>query len=150
MNIIFSMCTVFLGIGVLMFIMAISQTWLLAKAGARLTQRVRLVTFAAMLRQECGWFDEEENSIGILASHLSSDAANVQTVCTLIFCLIRTKFIIHFFCQAVGFPLSVILQSTSTVVLGIIIAFSTSIKLSAVCLSAFFLMVAIVLLEARY
>lgn len=144
------MCIVFLGIGALMFIMAISQTWLLAKAGARLTQRVRLVTFAAMLRQECGWFDEEENSIGILASHLSSDAANVQTVSTLIFCLIRTKFIIHFFYQAVGFPLSVILQSTSTVVLGIIIAFSTSIKLSAVCLSAFFLMVAIVLFEARY
>lgn len=99
------MCIVFLGIGVLMFIMAISQTWLLAKAGARLTQRVRLVTFAAMLRQECGWFDEEENSIGILASHLSSDAANVQTVCTLIFCSIRTKFIINLFCSGRWFSI---------------------------------------------
>lgn len=37
----FSLCLTFLGIGVLMFTMAISQTLLLAKAGARLTQRVR-------------------------------------------------------------------------------------------------------------
>lgn len=38
------------------------------------------MTFAAMLKQECGWFDEEEHSVGILASHLSGDAASVQTV----------------------------------------------------------------------
>lgn len=34
--------------------------------------------------------------------------------------------------------------------LGIIIAFSTSIKLSAVCISAFILMVVIVLIEAKH
>lgn len=113
-----------------MFTMAILQTYLLAKAGARLTQRVRLMTFAAMLRQECGWFDEEEHSVGILSSYLSGDAANVQT--------------------AVGFPLCVILQSISTVVLGMIVAFSTSVKLAAVCSASFFIMIPIVLLEARY
>ncbi|XP_055326893.1 multidrug resistance protein homolog 65-like [Sitodiplosis mosellana] len=123
------LCLIFLGIGVLMFAMAISQTLLLAKAGARLTRRVRLMTFGAMMRQECGWFDEEDHSVGILASYLSGDAASVQT--------------------AVGFPLCVILQSVSTVVLGIIIAISTSIKLTAICFSAFVLMVVIVLMEAR-
>lgn len=39
-----------------------------------------LMTFGAMLRQECGWFDEEENAVGVLASHLSGDASNVQNV----------------------------------------------------------------------
>lgn len=78
---ILTLCLIFLGVGTIMFFMAVCQTFLLAKAGIRLTQRVRLITFAAMLRQECGYFDEEEHSVGILASHLSGDAANVQTVC---------------------------------------------------------------------
>lgn len=38
------------------------------------------MTFGAMLRQECGWFDEEENAVGFLSSNLSADAANVQNV----------------------------------------------------------------------
>lgn len=33
-----------------------------------------------MLRQECGWFDKKENSVGFLSSNLSGDAANVQDV----------------------------------------------------------------------
>lgn len=41
---------------------------------------VRLMTFEAMLRQECGWFDDEDNAVGILGAHLSGDAANVQNV----------------------------------------------------------------------
>lgn len=40
----------------------------------------RLMTFAAMLQQDCGWFDREENAVGFLVSHLSVDAANVQNV----------------------------------------------------------------------
>ena len=39
------------------------------------------MTFAAILRQECGWFDRKENAVGILTTHLSGDAANVQNVC---------------------------------------------------------------------
>lgn len=56
---------------------------------------------------------------------------------------------IFFIDQAVGFPLSVTIQSISTVVLGMIIAFSTSVKLAAVCSVAFVLMVAIVIIESR-
>lgn len=40
----------------------------------------RVKTFKAMLRQECGWFDDENNAIGSLSAHLSGDAANVQNV----------------------------------------------------------------------
>lgn len=51
--------------------------------------------------------------------------------------------------QAAGFPMSVTIQSTSTVVLGIIVAFYTSIKITIVCTIAFVLMVLIVLTESR-
>lgn len=45
------------------------------------------MTFAAMLRQECGWFDEEDHSVGVLAANLSGDASNVQTVSVFFFIL---------------------------------------------------------------
>lgn len=83
-----------------------------------------------MLRQDCGWFDDEKNSVGALATRLSADAANLQ--------------------MAIGFPLSIILQAISTVVLGIIISFSTSIKLSLICLMSIPAMIVIVVLEARH
>lgn len=40
----------------------------------------RTLTFEAMLKQECGWFDNPKNSVGALTSRLSGDAANLQTV----------------------------------------------------------------------
>lgn len=49
-------------------------------SGETLTSRLRKLTFAAMLRQEVGWFDEEKNSVGALCSRLSGDAASVQGV----------------------------------------------------------------------
>lgn len=55
----------------------------------------------------------------------------------------------HLVEQAVGFPLSVTIQSASTVVLGMIIAFYTSVQLAAVCSIAFVLMVTIVIIESR-
>lgn len=39
------------------------------------------MTFAAILRQECGWLDRKENPVGNLTSCLSGDVANVQNVC---------------------------------------------------------------------
>jgi ATP-binding cassette subfamily B (MDR/TAP) protein 1 len=49
-------------------------------AGVRLTERLRVASFSAMLRQEIGWFDEEKNSVGTLCARLSGDAASVQGV----------------------------------------------------------------------
>lgn len=43
------------------------------------------MTFQSMLKQECGWFDDHNNSVGALASRLSDDAANIQTVCRIKF-----------------------------------------------------------------
>lgn len=46
------LCLVFLGLGVLMFVMAILQTLLFAKAGARLTQRIRYEDALKLLRYQ--------------------------------------------------------------------------------------------------
>jgi ATP-binding cassette subfamily B (MDR/TAP) protein 1 len=54
--------------------------YLFSLAGVRLTTRLRVAAFSAMLRQEVGWFDDEKNSVGTLCARLSGDAASVQGV----------------------------------------------------------------------
>ena len=49
-----------------------------SRSGEALTMRMRIISFASMLRQEIGWFDREENRIGALVTQLSSDAANLK------------------------------------------------------------------------
>ena len=49
-----------------------------AIAGEYLTQRMRKLAFSAMLRQEMGWYDQPENSVGALLSRLSADTGAVQ------------------------------------------------------------------------
>jgi ATP-binding cassette, subfamily B (MDR/TAP), member 1 len=53
---------------------------MLNRAGVKMTMRLREQTFAAMLRQEVGWFDDQKNSTGALCARLSGDAASVQGV----------------------------------------------------------------------
>ena len=53
---------------------------LFSLAGVRLTERLRIAAFNAMLRQEVSWFDNEKNAVGILCARLSGDAASVQGV----------------------------------------------------------------------
>lgn len=38
------------------------------------------MTFAALMRQECGWFDDEQHSSSALSARLTGDAANLQSV----------------------------------------------------------------------
>lgn len=49
-------------------------------AGEKLTKRIRLKTFEAMLHQEMGWYDKKENGVGALCAQLAGDAASVQGV----------------------------------------------------------------------
>ncbi|KAJ3348517.1 Multidrug resistance protein 1 [Entophlyctis luteolus] len=51
-------------------------------AGASLTRRLRLITFKAMVRQEVGFFDQEEHSLGALTSRLAIDASKVGELIT--------------------------------------------------------------------
>ena len=56
------------------------QTSTLSVAGERLTARLRVKTFKAMLRQEAGWFDRRENATGALTQRLATDASEVKGV----------------------------------------------------------------------
>ena len=54
------------------------QITMFAFAGEHLTQRMRRLAFTAMLRQEMGWYDQPENSVGALLSRLSADTGAIQ------------------------------------------------------------------------
>ena len=49
-------------------------------ASERLTLRLRWDTFKALLRQDVAWFDEPENSTGILTTCLAVDTTHVKGV----------------------------------------------------------------------
>jgi ATP-binding cassette subfamily B (MDR/TAP) protein 1 len=62
------------------FVCYFSFEGLLGYAGAKLVRRVRGLSFEALLRQEIGFFDEEENTTGALTAKLSDDASLVPGV----------------------------------------------------------------------
>ena len=90
----------------------------------------RSMTFAALMRQECSWYDDENHSSAALSARLTGDAGNLQ--------------------GAIGYPLSIIFQSLSTLIIGLAVAFSYSIKLSLVCLATVPLSLLTVFLEAKH
>ncbi len=59
----------FSGLGVLALFVAYAQTVCWQTAAVRQTQRIRTRLFAAILRQEIGWFDTHE--VGELNSRLA-------------------------------------------------------------------------------
>ncbi|XP_031622750.1 multidrug resistance protein homolog 65-like [Contarinia nasturtii] len=126
----YTISTWFLVVSVITFISATLQTYWFSKASVNLATRVRSMTFAAFLRQECGWFDDKNHSTGALSSRLTGDARNLQV--------------------AIGYPISVIFQSISTIVVGIFVAFAYSVKLSFLCLAAIPLSLITVILEAKH
>ena len=56
------------------------QTFAVTVSGERLTTRLRVQLFKALLRKEVGWYDKEENTTGALTALLSADANNVKKV----------------------------------------------------------------------
>jgi ATP-binding cassette subfamily B (MDR/TAP) protein 1 len=82
--------------------------------GAKLTTRLRDLSFRALLRQEIAFFDKEENSTGALAAKLSEDAGLVRGITAPFF--------------------GAILQAIAGVVAGLAIAFHACWQLAAVIL----------------
>ncbi|ODM94055.1 Multidrug resistance protein 1A [Orchesella cincta] len=105
----------FLGIGLLAGASMFLQLFMFSLAGEALTQRLRKMTFAAMLRQELGWFDDPANNIGALCARLSGDAASVQ--------------------GATGSRIGTIVQAVSTISIAIGLAMYYKAKLGAVALA---------------
>ena len=73
-----------------------------------------MVSFSRIVYQEIGWFDDPLNSSGAIGSRLSGDAASVKSIA--------------------GDVLSLIVQSISTAVVGIVIAMLANWKLACIVL----------------
>lgn len=49
-------------------------------SGENLTKRLRSMTFKSMLSQEIGFFDHQDNNVGVLCTKLATEASAVQGV----------------------------------------------------------------------
>ncbi|PIA50393.1 hypothetical protein AQUCO_01300853v1 [Aquilegia coerulea] len=70
----------FCGGAILTIIFQTIQHFSFGIMGERLTLRTREMMFAAILRNEIGWFDETNNSSSILSSRLEADATLLRTI----------------------------------------------------------------------
>ncbi|KAL4704734.1 hypothetical protein ACJJTC_006512, partial [Scirpophaga incertulas] len=94
--------------GISMFLQSTTFT----NAGLKMTSRLRHQYFSAILKQEMGFFDKATNTTGALCARLSGDAAEVQ--------------------GATGLRIGLILQGTSSVIVGFFMAVSYNWKLTLV------------------
>ncbi|KAK4872476.1 hypothetical protein RN001_014505 [Aquatica leii] len=103
--------------GVVIGIATFLQIYMFGIAGENLTMRLRKEMFAAMLRQEIGWYDDKTNGVGNLCAKLSGEASSVQ--------------------GATGQRIGSIFQSISTLVLsiGISMYYEWRLGLVALCFS---------------
>ncbi|KAG9289947.1 hypothetical protein G9A89_010253 [Geosiphon pyriformis] len=85
-------------------------------SGERLTRRIRILTFATLLKQEMGFFDDEDNGTGALTSKLANDASKVEGLS--------------------GSLMGSIVSSLSSVVVGLLIGFIRGWKMTLVVSAA--------------
>lgn len=72
----FSIC------GIAALLSNFGRTMALETAAERYTERLRKAIFRAYLKQEIGFFDEDENNVGSLTSKLALDSKNVNEMVT--------------------------------------------------------------------
>ncbi|XP_068615681.1 ATP-dependent translocase ABCB1 [Brachionichthys hirsutus] len=68
----------FAAIGGVSFVTMFLQGFCFGKSGEILTLKLRLNAFTSMMKQDLGWFDNPNNSVGALTTRLATDAAQVQ------------------------------------------------------------------------
>ncbi|EEC72270.1 hypothetical protein OsI_05426 [Oryza sativa Indica Group] len=71
-------CSFIVGMGIITVLANFLQHFYFGIMGEKMTERVRRMMFSAILRNEVGWFDEEENSADILSMRLANDATFVR------------------------------------------------------------------------
>jgi ABC-type multidrug transport system fused ATPase/permease subunit len=113
---------VFVAIAVAVLFVQVLQDFVFAVGAERLTERIRSMTFRAILRQEVSFFDSKKTSAGVLATRLSQDAALVQGM--------------------FGAALGVTIQNVATAALGVGIAFYYGWQLTLVLLATVPILVA--------
>ncbi|KAJ3333668.1 GTPase-activating protein [Blyttiomyces sp. JEL0837] len=91
------------------------QNCMFGLANEFLTERVRKLLFAAFLRQNIAFFDDDSHTTGVLTSNLATDAQKVQ--------------------GAAGVTLGTILQLSATLIGGLIVALAYGWKLALVAMT---------------
>ena len=106
---------VFYGLAFATFIAEGVQKGVFEMIGERLTKRMRGDLFRSMLRKDITWFEDDKNSVGVLASRLSTDVKMVRLVA--------------------GQSTAATLESASALTTGIIIAATASWQMFLIMLS---------------
>ncbi|XP_022880672.1 ABC transporter B family member 19-like [Olea europaea var. sylvestris] len=112
---------IYIGAGLYAVMAYLIQHYFFSIMGENLTTRVRRMMLAAILRNEVGWFDEEENNSSLLAARLATDAADVKS--------------------AIAERISVILQNMTSLLTSFIVAFIVEWRVSLLILATFPLLV---------
>ncbi|KAF8939988.1 P-loop containing nucleoside triphosphate hydrolase protein [Dissophora ornata] len=105
----------FVIIGIAAFITTGGSVLVFEYVGEKMGRRMRTLSFKAIMSQEMGFFDKEENSTGALSSRLATDAYQMH--------------------ELVSQILKLSFQTISTVSLGLALAFSKSWRLTLVILA---------------
>ncbi|XP_073049737.1 ABC transporter B family member 21-like [Primulina eburnea] len=88
------------------------RTFFFGLAGCRLIRRIRLMCFEKVVNMEVAWFDEPENSSGVIGARLSADAATIRAI--------------------VGDALAQLVQDLSSAAVGLVIAFIANWQLALI------------------
>ncbi|XVF63662.1 hypothetical protein PTKIN_Ptkin09bG0104600 [Pterospermum kingtungense] len=112
---------IFVGLAILTIPIYLLQHYFYTLMGEHLTARVRLSMFSAILSNEVGWFDLDENNTGSLTAALAADATLVRS--------------------ALADRLSTIVQNIGLTVTAFVIAFTLSWRLASVVIASFPLLI---------
>lgn len=108
-------CLIIACMGIVTVVSNFLQHFYFGIMGEKMTERVRRMMFSAMLRNEVGWFDEEENSADTLSMRLANDATFVRA--------------------AFSNRLSIFIQDTAAVVVAVLIGMLLEWRLALVALA---------------
>ncbi|KAG2316364.1 hypothetical protein Bca52824_019486 [Brassica carinata] len=112
---------IYIGAGIYAVIAYLIQHYFFSIMGENLTTRVRRMMLSAILRNEVGWFDEDEHNSSLIAARLATDAADVKS--------------------AIAERISVILQNMTSLLTSFIVAFIIEWRVSLLILFTFPLLV---------
>uniref|UniRef100_A0A0C9QRK5 TSA: Wollemia nobilis Ref_Wollemi_Transcript_12661_4895 transcribed RNA sequence n=1 Tax=Wollemia nobilis TaxID=56998 RepID=A0A0C9QRK5_9CONI len=118
---------IFAGVGFASLGIHILQHYFLGVMGENLTKRVRVQMFQAILRNEIGWFDREENNSSQVVSRLASDSTTVRS--------------------AIVERVSILIQNSSTLFTVFTLAFVIQWKIAFVVLATFPLLIIAAFIE---
>ncbi|CAD6263479.1 unnamed protein product [Miscanthus lutarioriparius] len=112
---------IYIGTGLYAVVAYLVQHYFFSIMGENLTTRVRRMMLAVILRNDVGWFDQEENNSNLVAARMSTDAADVKS--------------------AIAERISVILQNMTSLLVSFVVGFIIEWRVALLILITFPLLV---------